>query len=51
MADQVPAAVDGAAVIQALDGQSPQDDRPIQARQDDALASQVPGGGGEEYSL
>ena len=41
MADQVPAVVDNAAVIQALDGRVPQDDQPVQARQDDALANQV----------
>ena len=41
MADQVPAAIDNAPVIQALDGQAPQDNHPVQAWQDYALASQV----------
>ena len=41
MADQVPALVDNAAVIQALDGQAPQDHQAVQARQDDTLANQV----------
>ena len=41
MADQVPAVVDNAAVIQALDGQAPQADQPVQVPQDDALANQV----------
>ena len=41
MADQVPAVVDNATVIQVLDDQVPQDDQPVQARQDDALANQV----------
>lgn len=41
MAEQVPAVVDNAAVIQALDGQAPQEDQPVQAQQNDAVANQV----------
>jgi len=41
MAEQVPAVVDNAAVIQALDGQGPQEDQPVQAQQNDAVANQV----------
>ena len=41
MAEQVPAVVANAAVIQALDGQARQEDQPVQARQSDALANQV----------
>ena len=41
MAEQVPAVVDNAAVIQALDGQAPQEDQPAQAQQNDAVANQV----------
>ena len=40
MAEQVPAVVDNAAVIQALDGQAPQEDPPVQAQQNDAVANQ-----------
>ena len=47
MAEQVPAVVDNAAVIhrQALDGQAPQEDQPVQAQQNDAVANQVQGVG------
>ena len=41
MAEQVPAVVDNAAVIQALDGQAAQEDQPVQAQQNDAVAKQV----------
>ena len=41
MAEQVPAVVDNAAVIQAVDGQVPQEVQPVQAQQNDAVANQV----------
>ena len=41
MAEQVPAVVDNTAVIQALDSQAPQEDQPVQAQQNDAVANQV----------
>jgi len=45
MAEQVPAVVDNAAVIEALDGQAPQEDQPVQAQQNDTVANQVQGVG------
>ena len=41
MAEQVPAVVDNAAVIQALDSQAPQEDQLVQVQQNDAVANQV----------